>query len=202
MITPDCIYICFYLENVDSPNRLFTLNLTHIKRRDKLLTSRKKVFFQLFPDLSAIVILTHGVVYYWKDALIDVHVEYQIPFVSIKEYITFVECMNNNIMIGSSTGEIYLLELKNHGLNTYMFYTHHSSISYFMSLFSQTQQFDGLTTMEKQNSTDAIVSMCSIGETLYILTSRCIQVWRISTNNEVEVKEFHFMQKKKKKNKF
>jgi hypothetical protein len=188
MITRDCIYICFYLEKTGSKNRLFTLNLSHIKKRDKL-TPRNKLFFQLFPDLSAVAILMSGVVYYWKDALTDSHVEYQMPLLSSKENITSVEFMHDyNIIIGSSTGEIYLLKLENHALNTYMFYTYKSSSSYFMGMFSQTQQSSGLTTVEKQSSTGAIVSMRSIGETLYILTSYCIQVWRIGTTNEVEVR--------------
>lgn len=158
-------------------------------KADKLVLADNKAYYQLFSNLSVLAIGVTGLAYFWKDCSINSCVQYQIPLLSRNERITAVEFVNDeNVVIGSSSGEIYLLEIENYNLTTYSFYTHTSITSYIMGFLSQTR-LDPLSTIEKQCSNDAIVSIRAMESKLYILTSSCIQVWCMGqNNNEIKVK--------------
>ena len=142
-------------------------------------------FFHLYNSLAAIAINAKGLVYVWKDIDIDFTFKYQIPLISSHEHITNVEFLaNGNAVLGSSLGELYLLQVE--ALKACSFYFHPSLKSLFYNILSHTSP-TSLTIIEKPYASEEIVKIHSKNSMLYVLTSKALQLWNFQDETKVEV---------------
>lgn len=182
LITVACTYICFYTEPTGSRNRFYMLDTNK-----QSVAGSTPPFVHVFDNLTtAISISTSGLVYLWKDYTTSpTPVEYQIPLAAYNESIQCVEFNNDNILLGSSKGELYLLNLKNNSFTTYSIFMQKFHI---LGLFTQ-KRLPSLTNIEKSTlSIGRIVHIHVKDENhFYVLTDKSIQSWSLQANGDVEV---------------
>jgi hypothetical protein len=130
---------------------------------------------------------TKGEVYYWIDCAINSWIHYQMPLLSQHEQITVVHPVNENqVLLGSSTGEIYLLHIRGPIITASTFYKHTGISSYIIGMFSK-KSLPHLSEVIKPNTAESILSINTIGNDAYFVSSKYIALWNITSPDSVEV---------------
>lgn len=159
-----------------------------------LSVNGKAPFFNTltYPESSKLGVLatsTIGEVYYWADCRVDTRRQYKIPLISKHEHITAVKPINENqIILGSSTGEIYYLIIKGDEITASTFYNHSGISNYIAEIFTR-KSLPRKTEIEKPSIAGPILNINVIGNDIYFVSSKFIALWNITPENEVKVKE-------------
>lgn len=165
---------------------------------DSLFIKGNAPFFNTFESASkmgAVAISTKGQVHYWMDITVDTRIHYQILLISQHEHITAVKLINKDqIIIGSSTGEIYYLQIQENELTASTFYKHSGIVHYIAGIFSR-KSLPSKTEIEKPSTAGPILNINVIGNDLYLVNSKCIALWNIRPDDEVEVNRMNMVVK-------
>lgn len=136
---------------------------------------------------SAIGVSTTGQVYYWKDIHEDRCIDCTVSLLSNKEHITAMALLTDScqIVLGSSSGELYLITLGHKALIQSTFYKPTGVVSYITGIFHT--HLPHVSQTELPANPEPIIQIKTVENIIYVVSKRFILVWKIHSMTEIEV---------------
>lgn len=143
-------------------------------------------FFISLNKENALSISTTGLVCYWKDITLDQPICYKIPLFTNNEQITAaVKIDANEVVLGSSTGEIYVLTIYQDQISVSTIYLHTGIFSYMTGLFRT--YLPCRSQIQKPDNAEHILNIKVIGNAIYCVSKKYVSLWSMKNSREIEV---------------
>ncbi|KAI7891006.1 uncharacterized protein EV154DRAFT_509714 [Mucor mucedo] len=143
-------------------------------------------FFYLLTGHRAIGISTKGWICYWTDKGLDQSMRHKIPMLAISERITSVARLGaSQLVLGSSTGELYMLSIDDDQILVSTIYSYKSFLSFITGFIRS--QLPCKSQYKKPHDTQPILNLHVMANCIYSVDKNCITLCQLISEGQIEI---------------